>query len=131
MDACVGSESAAHGVRIRVEPFHVDGGAAAYGCNHLFGYSITIDNLGPEPVQLLWRRWLIVDDLGRQREVTGAGVVGEQPLLPPGGSFTYQSACPLETPKGSMEGAFTFQRPDESLFEVPIDRFTFAAPPAD
>jgi ApaG protein len=33
-------------------------------------------------------------------------VVGEQPVLKPGSSFQYESACPLRTPTGKMEGAY-------------------------
>lgn len=36
----------------------------------------------------------------------GPGVVGEQPILAPGKSFEYQSACPLYTTFGTMEGEF-------------------------
>lgn len=37
----------------------------------------------------------------------GIGVVGEQPLILPGNSFEYSSACPLSTPNGRMV-RFTF-----------------------
>ncbi len=33
-------------------------------------------------------------------------MVGEQPILNPGQSFEYTSACPLETREGTMEGEF-------------------------
>ena len=36
----------------------------------------------------------------------GPGVVGEQPVLPPGGSFEYTSFCPLKTAVGSMQGSY-------------------------
>jgi ApaG protein len=55
-------------------------------------------------------------------------VVGEQPVLAPGGSHDYVSGCPLATPQGSMEGYFTFRREDGSLFEAAIPRFPLAAP---
>ncbi|CAI5983498.1 unnamed protein product [Closterium sp. NIES-65] len=32
----------------------------------------------------------------------GPGVVGQQPVLPPGASFEYTSVCPLDTRKGAM-----------------------------
>ncbi len=38
--------------------------------------------------------------------VEGQGVVGAQPILEPGESFTYQSVCPLETPRGRMKGSY-------------------------
>ena len=36
----------------------------------------------------------------------GPGVVGETPVLEPGKSFEYNSACPLATPTGTMQGEF-------------------------
>jgi ApaG protein len=60
--------------------------------------------------------------------VDGEGVVGEQPLLRPGQSYDYVSGCPLTTPFGSMEGFYTFERADGSLFEVRIPFFPLSAP---
>lgn len=91
---------------------------------YVFGYAIRIANDGPEPVRLLWRRWLITDGTGRSHEVRGAGVVGEQPRLEPGSFFEYQSFCPLPTPSGTMEGAMTMQIEGGTLFEVPVGPFT-------
>ncbi len=58
----------------------------------------------------------------------GAGVVGAQPILNPGESFQYSSACPLRTPIGSMQGEYEFAVLDASgewgeVFEVEIGRF--------
>lgn len=38
-------------------------------------------------------------------------MVGKQPVLRPGDCFEYQSACPLRTDLGSMEGEFEMVRP--------------------
>ena len=51
-------------------------------------------------MQLVSREWAISDGRGVQHEVRGEGVVGEQPVLEPGGSFDYVSGCPLTTPTG-------------------------------
>ena len=40
----------------------------------------------------------------------GPGVVGETPVLEPGKSFEYNSACPLATPTGTMQGEFEMIR---------------------
>lgn len=58
----------------------------------------------------------------------GAGVVGVQPILPPGESFQYSSACPLRTPVGSMQGEYEFAVLNSDgewgdVFEVEIGRF--------
>jgi ApaG protein len=55
-------------------------------------------------------------------------VVGEQPLIAPGGSHDYVSGCPLSTPHGSMEGHYAFRRADGSRFEAAIPYFPLAAP---
>ena len=57
-------------------------------------------------MQLVSRHWIITDGLGHTEEVTGPGVVGEQPVLAPGESFQYSSWCPLKTPTGSMHGTY-------------------------
>ena len=39
---------------------------------------------GSETVQLKTRHWLITDASGKEQEVKGPGVVGEEPMLKPG-----------------------------------------------
>jgi ApaG protein len=60
--------------------------------------------------------------------VDGDGVVGEQPLLQPGGSHDYVSGCPLSTPNGMMEGHYRFIRADGSTFLVEIPLFKLMVP---
>jgi ApaG protein len=91
-------------------------------------YHIRLENGGNETVQLLTRHWRITDGRGMVNFVEGDGVVGEQPVLKPGQSHDYVSGCPLTTPMGSMEGHYTFEREDGSLFEVAIPFFPLAAP---
>ncbi|MBC2653363.1 Co2+/Mg2+ efflux protein ApaG [Novosphingobium flavum] len=91
-------------------------------------YHIRIENESDQPVQLLTRHWRITDGNGDVAVVEGDGVVGEQPVLRPGASHDYVSGCPLATPHGSMEGYYTFQRADGSLFQAAIPFFPLAAP---
>ena len=72
----------------------------------VFQYTVRITNQGSETVQLISRHWIITDGHDRTREVKGAGVVGEQPVLRPGESFKYSSWCPLATPTGVMRGTY-------------------------
>lgn len=63
----------------------------------------------------------------------GPGVVGEQPILEPGRSFEYQSACPLFTTFGTMEGEYEMVVLDEQgewgeRFEARIGRFALRKP---
>ena len=94
----------------------------------MFGYKVTIENVGREPVQLLNRMWRITDAQGRTVEVQGAGVVGEQPLLEPGGRFEYTSGTPLATPSGIMVGAYEMVTAQGEYFAVPIPAFSLDAP---
>jgi ApaG protein len=76
------------------------------------------------------RHWIISGPEGVVGEVEGPGVVGEQPLLSPGGSFQYTSFCPLKTPFGSMHGTYHMVLPSGESFEAAIAPFTLAVPTA-
>ena len=79
---------------------------------YVFSYTISITNNFDEPVKLLRRHWVITDANNKIQEVHGDGVVGVQPLLQPGQSFTYTSGAILETPVGCMQGSyFEFDAP--------------------
>ncbi len=93
----------------------------------VFAYTITITNNDHQPAQLMSRYWLITDANGKKVEVKGAGVVGEQPIIEPGQSYTYTSGCVLETEIGTMEGFYKFVA-DTSEFQVPIPVFRLAVP---
>ena len=79
-------------------------------------------------MQILARHWIITDQNGRREDVRGIGVVGEQPVIEPGSSFTYTSGCPLPTPSGTMVG--TYQAIDSAgqTFTVDIPAFSLDVP---
>lgn len=90
----------------------------------LFNYRIDIENTNPFSVQLMTRDWYIFDSLYNARYVNGEGVVGEQPILKPGESFTYTSGCDLSSEIGMMKGFYTFKNLiDGELFEVFVPTF--------
>ena len=91
-----------------------------------WSYHVRIENGSARSVQLLSRSWRIVDGRGIVHEVHGEGVVGEMPLIPPGGSFDYVSGCPLDTPSGAMSGSYQMVDEDGRAFEIDIPRFTLA-----
>ena len=93
-------------------------------------YHIRIENASDSSVQLLSRKWRIVDGRGTVHEVQGEGVVGETPLIAPGSSFDYVSGCPLDTPTGEMSGAYRMVDEDGAAFDVAVPRFALVAPPA-
>ena len=91
-------------------------------------YHIRIENDGPITVQLLTRHWVITDGRGGKHIVEGEGVIGEQPMIAPGGSFDYVSGCPLTTPTGHMQGSYQMVAEDGSAFDVAIPKFALLAP---
>ncbi len=93
-----------------------------------WAYHIRIENTGPLAVQLLTRHWTITDGRGHRHTVEGEGVVGEQPMIGPGGSFDYVSGCPLTTPTGNMQGSYHMLGEDGSAFDVEIPKFALNAP---
>ena len=95
---------------------------------YVFSYTITIRNEGGSPARLLRRHWIITDANGRVREVSGDGVVGEQPYLKPGQGFRYSSAAALETPVGVMQGSYQMVADDGRQFDTPIAPFRLAMP---
>lgn len=91
-------------------------------------YEITILNNSEQIVQLLHRHWKITDLNGKIEEVSGPGVIGLQPLIKPGKSFSYSSFCQLTTPQGTMGGYYEMQNLDEEKFKVEIPEFTLISP---
>jgi ApaG protein len=75
-------------------------------------------------VQLKTRHWRITDSTGRLQEVNGAGVIGEQPVLEPGGTFEYTSGVPLPTPSGFMSGTYGMVTEAGESFEIAIPSFS-------
>ncbi|HET6469134.1 MAG TPA: Co2+/Mg2+ efflux protein ApaG [Geminicoccaceae bacterium] len=115
-------------VRVSVEPFYVEDQSEPAKERWVFGYRVTIENRGAEPVQLISRHWRITDGRGRLLEVKGDGVVGEQPRLAPGESFQYTSGTPLPTPTGIMVGTYQMIDSAGRWFDVKIPAFSLDAP---
>ena len=95
---------------------------------YVFAYTITIRNLGRTAVQLLGRYWLITNGNGRETEVQGEGVIGEQPLIEAGSEFQYTSGAVIETPMGTMQGHYEMIDSEGEAFRVEIPVFRLAIP---
>ncbi|MGH3426267.1 MAG: Co2+/Mg2+ efflux protein ApaG, partial [Mycobacteriales bacterium] len=100
------SEATTHHIRVRVQSSYIPERSDPERSSWFFIYTVEITNQGSETAQLVSRHWIITDANGEIEEVKGPGVVGKQPLLEPGQSFEYTSACPLKTPFGSMHGTY-------------------------
>jgi ApaG protein len=79
-------------------------------------------------VQLKTRHWRITDANGKLQEVRGAGVVGEQPVLKPGGNYEYTSGVPLPTPSGFMTGTYGMVTEAGEPFDIQIPAFSLDMP---
>lgn len=116
------------GVVVTVEPAYSPERSAPESGAYFWTYTIVIRNEGSDTVQLVNRHWEIVDALGKQFEVRGPGVVGEQPVLASGESFRYTSGVPLATPSGMMSGSYEMRGPGGEMFEVEIPAFSLDSP---
>jgi ApaG protein len=117
------------GVSVTVETFYQPAQSNPIASEYLFAYRITIENLSTMPVKLLRRHWYIMDSNGTYREVEGEGVVGQQPLIEPGGSHQYISACNLRSDMGKMSGNYQMENLyNKRLFKVEIPEFQMIAP---
>jgi ApaG protein len=61
-------------------------------------------------------------------EVRGPGVVGDQPVLRPGESYTYTSGCPLTTAYGFMQGTYQMITADGEEFDAEVAPFELSEP---
>ncbi|MDQ0302363.1 Co2+/Mg2+ efflux protein ApaG [Ancylobacter polymorphus] len=116
------------GVQVTVTPRFAPERSDPERSQYFWAYTIEIINLGVDTVQLKSRHWVITDALGRVQEVRGAGVVGEQPVLPPGGHFEYTSGVPLPTSTGIMEGRYSLETTTGETFEAEVPAFSLDVP---
>lgn len=115
-------------IEVRVKPIYLEDQSSPHENHFVWAYHITIENQGRETVQLLSRHWRITDSLGRVQEVRGGGVVGEQPVLPPGKAFEYTSGTPLTTPSGIMVGSFGMEAEGGERFDINVPAFSLDSP---
>ena len=116
------------GIRVCVEPRFVEEESQPEKRKFFFAYTVEITNMSTKSVQLRSRHWRIIDGEGNIQEVRGAGVVGEQPTLGPGETFTYTSGCPLTTPDGTMQGSYTMIADTGETFRAEIPAFSLDSP---
>jgi ApaG protein len=121
-------ERVTRGIRVAVEPAYLDDQSDPDEGQFLWSYTVTIENNGPEPVQLISRYWHITDAVGHIQEVRGPGVVGAQPVIDPGKSFQYTSGCPLPTASGHMVGTYQMKSASGEAFDAEIPPFILESP---
>jgi ApaG protein len=116
------------GIRVTVMPRFVEEESSPDEGRFFFAYTVEITNMSTDRVQLRSRYWKIVDGRGNLQEVRGPGVVGQQPVLGPGETFSYTSGCPLGTPDGTMEGRYTMVTSSGDTFLAEIPAFSLDSP---
>ena len=116
-------------IEVTVQPFFLEDQSDPDESRYVWAYRVRISNKGQETVQLMRRKWRIIDGKGQVTEVEGPGVVGEQPVLEAGDSFEYTSGTPLNTPTGFMQGTYrlTASATGEN-FDVAIPIFSLDSP---
>ena len=115
-------------IRIEVESNYIEEQSEPESERFVFAYTVKIINNSPVAARLLSRHWIVTDANYKQQEVTGEGVVGQQPYLLPGQSFQYTSAAMLETPVGSMHGSYQMVNDEGHIFDAQIPAFNLSTP---
>jgi len=121
-------EQETQGFMVRVAPAFLPDQSKPAESRFVWSYTIEIENRSDEAVQLMSRFWRITDENGVTQEVRGAGVIGQQPVIPPGEKFSYTSAAPLAAPSGLMMGAYSMQRANGEEFDVTVPAFVLDSP---
>ncbi len=117
-----------HQIRVSVRPKVIKKDSDPQNGVYAFGYTVKIENLGCDTVQLLERHWKVTSAEVQIAEVVGPGVVGEQPVLEAGQSFEYSSGTVINDPFGWMEGTYTFRANGGKFLQVTIPRFELFYP---
>jgi ApaG protein len=115
-------------IEVVVEPFYLEEQSDPDDDRYVWGYRVVISNNSDITVRLINRYWNITDQNGQIDEVSGPGVVGEQPRLEPGDTYEYSSGCPLDTPSGLMFGHYQMETDEGETFDVDIPAFSLDAP---
>src|ERR1700761_294621 len=119
------------GIEVSVEVTYLEANSSPGNSQYFWAYRVTIENQGRETVQLRSRHWMITNARGEYTEVKGPGVVGEQPLLKPGESYSYTSGAPLNTSSGMMGGSYEMESDRGERFDIEIPTFSLDCPHED
>ncbi len=122
------SEAVTDGIRVEVRAEYVPERSEPEHKRWFFAYHIRVTNESSRTVQLVRRHWIITDAHGHVEHVEGPGVIGQQPVLKPGGAHEYTSSCPLPTSFGTMAGSYLMRDDDGNLFDVVIGSFSLNEP---
>ncbi len=121
-------EQTTNDISIRVRPQYMEMDSDPASGRYLWTYTVEINNGGPYAMQVLRRFWQITDSHGHMQQIEGKGVIGKQPVIEPGGTFSYTSGTPLTTPSGMMGGRYQMRDDNGILYDITIPTFSLDSP---
>tara|TARA_B110000438_G_scaffold90309_1_gene89808 strand:+ start:2060 stop:2461 length:402 start_codon:yes stop_codon:yes gene_type:complete len=128
----IGSEKIAEaitsGIKVQVVSKYIPEHSNPNIPRYFFAYWVTITNESESNIKLLDRHWKITNATGNSDVVDGEGVIGKQPIINAGASFSYNSFCPLETEFGMMTGHYQVKREDGHFIKIEIPKFQLISP---
>jgi ApaG protein len=107
-------------VRIEVEV----GTRSAAGSNrenegtYAFLCRFKVSNCGSKPVRLMARRWRLCDAYHHLKELHGPCIPGQQPVILPGASYSFQVTLVLPTEWGDFSGSIHIEDYEGKAHEV-------------
>lgn len=115
-------------IQVEVVPFYVSERSDPSNNQYFYAYTIRITNNSERSCKIIHRHWKIKDGNGKVFEVQGSGVIGEQPMIPPGDYYEYTSFCPLHSPFGNMRGKYQMIDEFGNRFWIEVPLFFFRQP---
>ena len=115
-------------IEVVVEPFYLEEQSDPDDDRYVWGSRVVISSNSDIAVRPLTGYWNTRAQNGQIDEVSGPGVVGEQPRLQPGDTYEYSSGCPLDTPSGLMFGHYQMETDEGEMFDVEIPAFSLDSP---
>lgn len=118
------------GVRVVVTSSLLPAQTSPSDSRFVYAYEVEITNVdADEAMQIVSREWEIQDESGEIQRVSGSGVVGQQPTLEPGASFSYTSACVMKRIRGRMSGKYVVVgQATKRVIEASISAFALVPP---
>lgn len=117
-----------YNIEVKVQPSFIEHQSVPEDEVYVWAYQVEIANRSHEPITLRNRHWKIVNARGEMAEVRGEGVVGKQPVIPPGETWTYVSYTNLSSASGVMYGAYECEKNTGELISVGIPVFSLDSP---
>ena len=115
-------------IKVSVFPAYLEDESCPEDNEYIWSYTVQVENMRSDKVQLVSRYWNITDANGRIQEVEGQGVVGEHPELEPGQAFQYTSGTVLKAPSGIMVGNYEMESESGKRFNIDIPAFSLDSP---